>query len=320
MLAATPVLWGFYFTAALLPLALRRPRLSVAWVIPFLAAFVGGYTYTCIFLGLLVWCGIGAPSLRHVLSLRARATAKSGRQLGDAEGVMQVQSIRLRTSRRAAVRPSLTIAALRAHARRAACHLVRPLDQRRDLAWDFRHDSAVGGDAGRKTHTRPRGTTCNRNEPRLAASSRVSGRPLIGVKILRCTRASDRGEPNAQRPAIPLGIVRPRLSAVWFVPLACVGLGGAGLAVTDAFGTARVVLAFAVVVGVALREERSSTAANTRRAPYARIRRLSFRTTSPHESTMRATQPQAGAHLPLRVSRSGPETSPAAARRPATAR
>ena len=72
MLAATPVLWGFYFTAVLLPLALRRPRLSVAWVIPFLAAFVGGYTYTCIFLGLLVWCGIGAPSLRHVLSLRAR--------------------------------------------------------------------------------------------------------------------------------------------------------------------------------------------------------------------------------------------------------
>ena len=33
MLASTPVLWDFYFAAVLLPLALRRPRFSIVWLV-----------------------------------------------------------------------------------------------------------------------------------------------------------------------------------------------------------------------------------------------------------------------------------------------
>jgi hypothetical protein len=59
--------------------------------------------------------------------------------------------------------------------------------------------------------------------------------------------------------AIPLAIARPRFSPVWLVPLATVGLEGAGLAIGDALGTARVLGAFAVVLGVAFRAERALT-------------------------------------------------------------
>ena len=55
--------------------------------------------------------------------------------------------------------------------------------------------------------------------------------------------------------AIPLAIARPRLCAVWFVPLATVGLEGAGLAIGDTLGTARALLAFGVVLAVAFRAE-----------------------------------------------------------------
>jgi hypothetical protein len=63
MLSSTPVLWEFYFAAVLLPLALRRPRFSVVWLIPFLLVAVHGTAHTLAFMGLLVWCGFGAPSV-----------------------------------------------------------------------------------------------------------------------------------------------------------------------------------------------------------------------------------------------------------------
>lgn len=69
MLAATPVLWDFYFTAALLPLGLRRPRFSPAWLVPFLAVVTRDHGYAYVFLALLVWCGVGAPSAKVVVSV-----------------------------------------------------------------------------------------------------------------------------------------------------------------------------------------------------------------------------------------------------------
>jgi hypothetical protein len=56
--------------------------------------------------------------------------------------------------------------------------------------------------------------------------------------------------------AIPLALARPRVSAVWFVPLATLGLEGAGLAIGDVVGTLRVLLAFGLVFAVAYRTER----------------------------------------------------------------
>jgi hypothetical protein len=56
--------------------------------------------------------------------------------------------------------------------------------------------------------------------------------------------------------AIPLAITRPRLSWVWFLPLATIGLEGAGLAIGDPEGTFRVLATFAIVFWVAFRGER----------------------------------------------------------------
>jgi hypothetical protein len=64
MISSTPVLWEFYFAAVLLPLALRRPRFSIVWLLPFLLTAVHGNAHTLAFMGLLVWCGLGAPGLR----------------------------------------------------------------------------------------------------------------------------------------------------------------------------------------------------------------------------------------------------------------
>ena len=36
MLVASPLLWAHYFSLLLIPLALRRPRLSVVWALPLL--------------------------------------------------------------------------------------------------------------------------------------------------------------------------------------------------------------------------------------------------------------------------------------------
>lgn len=60
--------------------------------------------------------------------------------------------------------------------------------------------------------------------------------------------------------AIPLGVYRPRLSWVWFAPLATWGLEGAGLGIGEAWHTVRLLGVFAVVLGVALVAERTAEA------------------------------------------------------------
>ncbi len=57
--------------------------------------------------------------------------------------------------------------------------------------------------------------------------------------------------------SIPLAAVRPRLSPVWFAPLATWGLLSAGLGAGNAWGSVRVLIAFGIVLGVALHAERS---------------------------------------------------------------
>jgi hypothetical protein len=58
--------------------------------------------------------------------------------------------------------------------------------------------------------------------------------------------------------AIPLAIARPRLSLVWFVPLATWGLEGAGMEIGDALSTARLFLVFGIVFAVAFDGERKA--------------------------------------------------------------
>lgn len=55
--------------------------------------------------------------------------------------------------------------------------------------------------------------------------------------------------------AVPLAIVRPRLCLVWCVPWLTVGLEGGGLEIGDVAGTLRVLVAFAIVLGVATTAE-----------------------------------------------------------------
>jgi hypothetical protein len=54
---------------------------------------------------------------------------------------------------------------------------------------------------------------------------------------------------------VPLAIARPRLSWVWFLPLATWGLSGAGLGIGDASDIARLLVVFGVVFAVAFRDE-----------------------------------------------------------------
>ena len=54
---------------------------------------------------------------------------------------------------------------------------------------------------------------------------------------------------------VPLAIARPRLSWVWFLPLATWGLSGAGLGIGDPWDIARLLVVFAVVLAVAFRDE-----------------------------------------------------------------
>ena len=56
--------------------------------------------------------------------------------------------------------------------------------------------------------------------------------------------------------ALPLALVRPRLSLVWFLPLATWGPEGAGIGIGDAPSTARLLLVFAVLFWIAVRGER----------------------------------------------------------------
>jgi len=55
--------------------------------------------------------------------------------------------------------------------------------------------------------------------------------------------------------ALPLALARPRLSPIWFLPLATWGLEGAGIGIGDAASTVRLLLVFAIVFAVAFRGE-----------------------------------------------------------------
>lgn len=64
--------------------------------------------------------------------------------------------------------------------------------------------------------------------------------------------------------ALPLAIARPRLSAIWFLPLATWGLAGAGIGIGNAPDTLRLLVVFFAVLAVAFRDERrTGTAAAT---------------------------------------------------------
>jgi hypothetical protein len=55
--------------------------------------------------------------------------------------------------------------------------------------------------------------------------------------------------------AVPLALARPRLTWVWFLPLATWGLRGAGLGIGDPSEISRQLIVFAIVFAVAFRGE-----------------------------------------------------------------
>lgn len=63
MLAATPVLWDFYFSAVFVPLALQRPRASIAWLVPLAMWWAPGPILVASMFLLLAWLGVGAPAV-----------------------------------------------------------------------------------------------------------------------------------------------------------------------------------------------------------------------------------------------------------------
>ena len=78
--------------------------------------------------------------------------------------------------------------------------------------------------------------------------------------------------------AVPLAIVRPRLSAVWLVPIATWGLLSAGIGAGNGWGSARVLIVFTIVFAVIVRGERQTEAdgaahhpGTERRHPRSRI-------------------------------------------------
>ena len=65
---------------------------------------------------------------------------------------------------------------------------------------------------------------------------------------------------------VPLAIARPRLSAVWFVPLVTWGLPSSGIATDAIWGVGRVLVVFALVLVVAARGEPRGTATRVSRS------------------------------------------------------
>ena len=59
--------------------------------------------------------------------------------------------------------------------------------------------------------------------------------------------------------AVPLAVVRPRLSVVWLVPIATWGLLSAGIGAGNGWGSARVLIVFAIVFAIVVRGERETT-------------------------------------------------------------
>jgi Glycosyltransferase family 87 len=67
--------------------------------------------------------------------------------------------------------------------------------------------------------------------------------------------------------AIPLAVVRPRLTWIWLAPLATWGLLSAGLGAGNGWGSARVLVVFAVVFAVIVRGERHAEAGGESHSP-----------------------------------------------------
>ena len=67
--------------------------------------------------------------------------------------------------------------------------------------------------------------------------------------------------------AIPLAVVRPRLSWVWLAPLATWGLLSAGIGAGNGWGSARVLVVFTVVFAVIVRAERQAEAEGESHSP-----------------------------------------------------
>ncbi len=77
----------------------------------------------------------------------------------------------------------------------------------------------------------------------------------FGVALLiACWRRASLGLAVA---AVPLAAVRPRFSAVWLAPIATWGLLSAGLGAGNGWGSARVLVVFAIVFAVIVRSERN---------------------------------------------------------------
>lgn len=78
--------------------------------------------------------------------------------------------------------------------------------------------------------------------------------------------------------ALPLALARPRLSWVWLLPVATWGLEGAGIGIGDVGGTVRLLVVFAIVLGVAFaaererERERDGAPSPAGRAPGAQVR------------------------------------------------
>jgi hypothetical protein len=67
--------------------------------------------------------------------------------------------------------------------------------------------------------------------------------------------------------AIPLAVVRPRLTWVWLAPLATWGLLSAGIGAGNGWGSARVLVVFGIVFTVIVRGERRAEAGAKSHSP-----------------------------------------------------